>query len=97
MYYPYYRYVDVEYNVTSHDVLANPEQCVLDAPLMQSLGVNTICVLGADSTLNHTECMNTFNSHGIYVMVGLLTAGNFLISVGHFKGIGVDYFPGGFQ
>ena len=85
VYYPYNRNAVGGYNATSFDLLANPEQCVLDAPLMQSLGVNAIMVLWVDSTLNHTECMNTFNSHGIYVSVTLPTAGDFLVSVSRLR------------
>ena len=97
VYYPYNRDVDDGYNATSFDVLANPEQCVLDAPLMQSLGVNTISVLWVDSTFNHTECMKIFNSHGIYVSVTLSTAQDFLVSVSHLiEGNGDDYFRGAF-
>ena len=55
------------------DVLANPKQCALDALLMKMLHVNTIRVYTVDNSRNHTECMNTFKSHGIYVIIGLWT------------------------
>jgi len=55
------------------DVLANPKQCALDAPLMKTLLVNTIRVYTVDNTANHTECMKTFENAGIYVMIGLST------------------------
>ena len=55
------------------DSLADPDQCALDAPLMQTLLVNTIRVYTVNSTLNHTACMDTFKSHGIYVLIGLAT------------------------
>ena len=58
-------------NGTVDDVLANPKQCALDAPLMKILLVNTIRVYSVDNTKNHTECMNIFESNGIYVIIGL--------------------------
>ena len=68
------------------DSLADPEQCALDAPLMQTLLVNTIRVYTVNSTLNHTACMDTFKSHGIYVLLGLATAGT------HIDGVSQTYF-----
>lgn len=58
---------------TFTDVLANPEQCALDAPLMRTLLVNTIRVYNVNSAKNHTECMTTFEKNGIYVLLGLWT------------------------
>ena len=55
------------------DVLANPKQCALDAPLMKTLLVNTIRVYTVDSTKNHTECMNILEQNGLYVILGLST------------------------
>ncbi len=55
------------------DVLANPEQCALDAPLMKTLLVNTIRVYAVDNTANHTDCMKIFENAGIYVIIGLWT------------------------
>ena len=56
-----------------YDALSDPSQCALDADLMQRLLVNTIRVYTVNSTLNHTECMNTFRDHGIYVIADLTT------------------------
>jgi len=53
------------------DVLANPKQCALDAPLMKTLLVNTIRVYSVDNTANHTGCMGVFENAGIYVIIGL--------------------------
>ena len=55
------------------DVLANPKQCALDAPLMKTLLVNTIRVYIVDNTQDHTECMHTFEKNGIYVIIDLPT------------------------
>lgn len=53
------------------DVLANPDQCQIDAGLMNTLGVNTIRVYSVDATRNHDACMQAFESQGIYVWVDL--------------------------
>ena len=58
---------------SEYDVLANPDQCALDAPLMKTLLVNTVRVYTVNNTLNHTACMNTFEEHGIYVWISLNT------------------------
>ncbi|VUC30295.1 unnamed protein product [Clonostachys rosea] len=55
------------------DVLLNGKQCQIDAGLMKSLGVNTIRVFGADSTKDHKECMEAFESQDIYVWMDLST------------------------
>lgn len=55
---------------------------MLDAELMQRLLVNTIRVYTVNSTLNHTECMNIFMDHGIYVIVDLTTPTKTIYSVG---------------
>jgi hypothetical protein len=38
---------------------------------MQRLGVNTIRVLGADSTKKHKDCMDAFAREGIYIWLEL--------------------------
>ena len=51
------------------DPLSNPESCLRDAALMQSLGVNTIRIYNLDPTLNHDECVSIFNEVGIYMII----------------------------
>lgn len=58
-------------NGTIVDVLANPEQCALDASLMKTLLVNTIRVYTVDNTADHAGCMRTFENAGIYVILSL--------------------------
>ncbi|KAI4174105.1 MAG: hypothetical protein LQ343_002551 [Gyalolechia ehrenbergii] len=62
----------VIYNIYDDlDPLSVPAQCALDAPLMITLGVNTIRVYQVDYNRTHDQCMNTFSDAGIYVMIGL--------------------------
>ena len=63
------------------DKLADTDQCALDAPLMQTLLVNTIRVYTVNNNLNHTACMNTFKSHGIYVLLSLGTVDTRIVGV----------------
>ena len=58
-----------------YDPLAVPDQCALDAPLMQTLLVNTVRVYQVNNNKSHDECMQTFAQHGIYVAVGLDSSG----------------------
>ncbi|KAJ5312195.1 hypothetical protein PENANT_c011G04009 [Penicillium antarcticum] len=53
------------------DLLADEEQCAIDAPLMKELGVNVISVYAVDATKNHDKCMQTFYDNGIYVIANL--------------------------
>ncbi|KAL8835543.1 MAG: hypothetical protein Q9170_003276 [Blastenia crenularia] len=53
------------------DPLSVPAQCDLDAPLMKTLGVNTIRVYEVEYTRSHDACMSSFEQAGIYVIVGL--------------------------
>ncbi|KAH8671668.1 Glucanosyltransferase-domain-containing protein [Xylariales sp. PMI_506] len=63
----------VAYNRGSNitDVLADTNQCQVDAGLMKTLGVNTVRVYQANSTLNHDGCMLAFATQGVYVMLDL--------------------------
>ncbi|KAL8944011.1 MAG: hypothetical protein Q9216_000720 [Gyalolechia sp. 2 TL-2023] len=60
------------------DPLAVPAQCELDAPLMTTLGVNTVRVWQVDYNRTHDDCMNTFSDAGIYVMIGLYSYDAFI-------------------
>lgn len=51
------------------DPLSNGTNCLRDAALMQSLGVNAIRVYNLDPTVNHDECASIFNAVGIYMMI----------------------------
>ena len=64
-----------------NDPLADPDQCALDAPLMQTLLVNTIRVYTVDNTESHDACMKSFSEHGIYVIISLHTPENNINSV----------------
>ncbi|ORY68255.1 Glucanosyltransferase-domain-containing protein [Pseudomassariella vexata] len=55
------------------DVLADTNQCQVDAGLMKNLGVNTIRVYIVDGLESHDGCMQAFESQGIYVWLDLLT------------------------
>ncbi|KAG0252689.1 1,3-beta-glucanosyltransferase gas1 [Mortierella polycephala] len=66
----------VAYQPRSHttgfsDPLSKPDDCKRDASLMKSLGLNTIRVYQVDPSLNHDECMATFESVGIYLILDL--------------------------
>lgn len=53
------------------DLLADEEQCAIDAPLMKDLGVNVISVYAVDATKDHDKCMQIFLDNDIYVIANL--------------------------
>lgn len=46
------------------DPLSNKDDCLRDAALMQTLGVNAIRVYSVDPDLNHDDCASIFNAVG---------------------------------
>ncbi|CAI6101142.1 unnamed protein product [Clonostachys chloroleuca] len=58
-------------NSSLYDPLLDRKKCEIDAGFMKRLGVNTIRVLGADSTKKHTDCMDAFAREGIYIWLEL--------------------------
>ncbi|CAG9975161.1 unnamed protein product [Clonostachys byssicola] len=58
-------------NSSLYDPLLDRKKCEIDAKFMKRLGVNTIRVLGADSTKKHNDCMDTFAREGIYIWLEL--------------------------
>ncbi|KAI7128634.1 hypothetical protein KC352_g31647, partial [Hortaea werneckii] len=50
----------IAYQRTEDDPLATPEQCKLDASLMQTLGTNSIRVYHVDPDADHDGCMQAF-------------------------------------
>ena len=65
--------IDYTFNVPPQDVLANAKRCQVDAGLMKSIGINSIRVYGVDVKNDHSSCMNTFESQGIYVWIDMST------------------------
>jgi len=61
----------VAYQLVEDDPLVDDAQCQRDAALMQQLGANSIRVYHVDATADHSACMNTFASAGIYLWVDL--------------------------
>jgi hypothetical protein len=57
------------YGTGEGDPLSSAQDCLRDAALMQSLGVNTIRCYNVDPKLNHDECVSIFNTVGIYVII----------------------------
>lgn len=51
------------------DPLSNKANCLRDAALMQTLGVNAIRVYNVDPDLNHDECASIFNAAGMYMFL----------------------------
>lgn len=51
------------------DPLSDPKECLRDAALMQSLGVNTIRIYNLYPGLDHDECASIFNAAGIYMIL----------------------------
>ena len=51
------------------DPLSNPDTCLRDAILMQSLGLNTIRVYNLDPAIDHSGCASIFNAAGIYMII----------------------------
>lgn len=54
---------------TGHDALSNGKDCLRDAAVLQTLGVNTIRVYNIAPEINHDDCMSIFNVAGIYVIL----------------------------
>ncbi|PYH48315.1 1,3-beta-glucanosyltransferase gel2 [Aspergillus saccharolyticus JOP 1030-1] len=54
---------------TTEDPLSQPDACLRDAALMQSLGVNTIRVYNLSPTIDHSKCASIFNGAGIYMIL----------------------------
>ncbi|KAI7190793.1 glycoside hydrolase family 72 protein [Hortaea werneckii] len=63
----------IAYQRTEDDPLATPEQCKLDASLMQTLGTNSIRVYHVDADADHDGCMQAFADAGIYAWIDLDT------------------------
>lgn len=57
------------------DPLADSAACSRDVPLMQALGLNTIRTYAIDPTQDHSSCMQTLASAGIYVISDLSAPG----------------------
>ena len=49
--------------------MSNGTECLRDAAIMQSLGVNAIRVYNVDPDLNHDMCASIFNDVGIYMII----------------------------
>lgn len=54
---------------SGNDALSNGDNCLRDAAILQSLGVNTIRVYNIAPEINHDDCMSIFNVAGIYVIL----------------------------
>ena len=72
----------VAYQLTDDDPLADPQQCKLDAALMQTLGANSIRVYHIDASANHDQCMDAFSSVGIYAWIDLDTFDSYILPMG---------------
>lgn len=59
--------------------MANPDQCKLDAALMQTLGTNSIRVYHVQANQSHDECMQTFSDAGIYTWIDLDTFDTYIV------------------
>ncbi|KAI7641366.1 glycoside hydrolase family 72 protein, partial [Hortaea werneckii] len=70
----------IAYQRTEDDPLATPEQCKLDASLMQTLGTNSIRVYHVDPDANHDGCMQAFADAGIYAWIDLDTFDTYVYS-----------------
>ncbi|KLU81545.1 glycolipid-anchored surface protein 5 [Magnaporthiopsis poae ATCC 64411] len=69
----------IAYQLTEDDPLADPEQCRLDAQLMQTLGANAIRVYHVDPAADHKECMAAFAKAGIYTLIDLDTFSTYIL------------------
>ncbi|KAL8334829.1 hypothetical protein RB598_009177 [Gaeumannomyces tritici] len=70
----------IAYQLTEGDPLADPEQCRLDAQLMQTLGANVIRVYHVDAAADHRGCMDAFAAAGIYTLIDLDTFSTYLLT-----------------
>ncbi|KAI7280137.1 glycoside hydrolase family 72 protein [Hortaea werneckii] len=70
----------IAYQRTEDDPLATPEQCQLDASLMQTLGTNSIRVYHVDPDADHDGCMQAFADAGIYAWIDLDTFDTYVYS-----------------
>ncbi|GAB1737031.1 hypothetical protein NU219Hw_g393t1 [Hortaea werneckii] len=70
----------IAYQRTEDDPLATPEQCKLDASLMQTLGTNSIRVYHVDPDADHDGCMQAFADAGIYAWIDLDTFDTYVYS-----------------
>ncbi|KAL8368662.1 hypothetical protein RB599_004204 [Gaeumannomyces hyphopodioides] len=69
----------IAYQLTEGDPLADPEQCRLDAQLMQTLGANVIRVYHVDPAADHRGCMDAFAAAGIYTLIDLDTFSTYIL------------------
>ncbi|RMY82755.1 hypothetical protein D0862_11912 [Hortaea werneckii] len=73
-------HLGIAYQRTEDDPLATPEQCKLDASLMQTLGTNSIRVYHVDPDADHDGCMQAFADAGIYAWIDLDTFDTYVYS-----------------
>ncbi|KIN03616.1 glycoside hydrolase family 72 protein [Oidiodendron maius Zn] len=63
----------IAYQLTQDDPLTDPDQCKLDAALMQNLTANAIRVYHVSAEGDHDGCMSAFADAGIYLLLDLDT------------------------
>ncbi|AAS54140.2 AGL351Wp [Eremothecium gossypii ATCC 10895] len=62
---------DASASATINDPLADYESCSRDLPYLLELNTNTLRVYAVNSSLDHSRCMELFESNGIYIVADL--------------------------
>ena len=75
------RFIGIRYDRIVKDSLDDEKQCRRDAPLMKSLGINSIRVMEVDMSLDHLGCMSAFAESGIYAWIPLSNSTTHLYKV----------------
>ncbi|AGO13531.1 AaceriAGL351Wp [[Ashbya] aceris (nom. inval.)] len=62
---------DASASATINDPLADYDSCSRDLPYLLELNTNTLRVYAVNTSLDHSRCMELFESNGIYVVADL--------------------------